>query len=90
VEQVNIDAPDLAAPVREEPVRFWTEDVMRALLAFVFALFFLIVIVGGFWNVSASAGVWGQTKELLDTLVPAIVALFGSAVGFYFGTQKAP
>ena len=85
-----IDDTDLAAPVREEPTRFWKEEVIRALLAFVFTLFLLIVIVGGFWNASGSAEVWGQTKELLDTLVPAIVALLGSAVGFYFGTQKAP
>ena len=32
-------------------------------------------------------GSWKETKELLDLLLPAVIALLGSAVGFYFGTK---
>lgn len=70
------------------PYRFWSTDVIRALLALVFALFLLIVILWGFRNAGGSEQAWNQTKELLELLLPAITALLGSAVGFYFGTQK--
>jgi uncharacterized membrane protein len=73
-----------------QPVSFWTEAVVRALLAYVFALFLLIVILWGFYNASQEDAVWMQTKELMQLLLPAITAILGSAVGFYYGTQKPP
>jgi len=54
----------------------------------IFAIFLFIVIVWGFAKTGAPEQVWMQTKELLELLLPAITALLGSAVGFYFGTQK--
>jgi len=71
-----------------QPVRFWSEAVVRALLAYLFAFFLLIVILWGFYNASQDDGVWRQTKELLQLLLPAVTAILGSAVGFYYGTQK--
>jgi hypothetical protein len=70
------------------PFRFWATEVVRALLALIFAFFLLIVIVWGFLHTNDGEEVWLQTKELLELLLPAITALLGSAVGFYFGTQK--
>ena len=71
-----------------QPYRFVAVEVIRALLAMIFAIFLLIVIVWGFAKTGAPEQVWMQTKELLELLLPAITALLGSAVGFYFGTQK--
>jgi len=89
--EAHIDDPELQPPVHEEPTRFYTDTVMRGLLGLVFAGFFLITIVWGFILAGNSDGqVWEQTRQLLDSLVPAVTALLGSVVGFYFGTQKAP
>jgi hypothetical protein len=80
---------EMAEPVEESrPYRFWSTDVVRASLAFIFAFFLLIVIFWGFRNAGGSKEVWANTKELLELLLPAVTALLGSAVGFYFGTQK--
>jgi hypothetical protein len=70
------------------PTRFWATEVIRAILALIFASFLLIVIVWGFLNARGGQELWTATKELLQLLLPAITALLGSAVGFYFGTQK--
>jgi chromate transport protein ChrA len=70
------------------PTRLRVTEVIRAVLAFIFAVFLLIVIVWGFLNTRGGHEVWTATKELLQLLLPAITALLGSAVGFYFGTQK--
>ena len=34
----------------------------------------------------SSAAQWTQTKEMLQIILPAITALLGSVIGFYFGT----
>jgi len=83
VEVQNISPEEVA-----RPYRFWSTDVVRALLALVFAAFLLITILWGFRNAGGAEQAWKQTKELLELLLPAITALLGSAVGFYFGTQK--
>ena len=85
----TVEVREVPPPQEESrPYRFWSTDVVRASLAFLFALFLLIVILLGFRNAGGSQEVWAQTKELLELLLPAITALLGSAVGFYFGTQK--
>jgi len=74
--------------VDSRPYRFVAVEVIRALLAVIFALFLLIVIIWGFINARGGPDIWKPTKELLELLLPAVTALLGSAVGFYFGTQK--
>jgi hypothetical protein len=87
--QLTVEVQDVPEPeVITQPYRFVAVEVIRALLASVFALFLLIVIWRGFSNAGSTEQVWTQTKELLELLLPAITALLGSAVGFYFGTQK--
>jgi hypothetical protein len=87
--ELTVEVQDIPEPeVVTQPYRFVAVEVIRALLALIFALFLLIVIVWGFANTRAAEQVWMQTKELLQLLLPAITALLGSAVGFYFGTQK--
>lgn len=60
--------------------------MVRAALAFGFAVIFLVTIIFAFINVNGTG--WDDTKELLQLLLPAETALLGEAVGFYFGTQR--
>lgn len=64
-------------------------EAVQGLLAYLFAIFLLIIIVWSFWNTGGDGEVWTRTTELLDILLPVITSLLGSAVGFYFG-QKVP
>lgn len=62
-----------------EKVRGWMTGAFIALLAFVIIASFAIVV----WKNS----VWDDARALMELVLPAITALLGSAVGFYFGTQ---
>ena len=62
-----------------ERVRGWMTGAFIALLAFVIIASFAIVV----WKNS----VWDDARALMELVLPAITALLGSAVGFYFGTQ---
>ena len=92
-EDETLQLPELdetAHPVREFNVgrRLFIQEVVRAGLAVVFALFFLLTIIWAFVNVSGEN--WANTKELLQVLLPAETAILGAAVGFYFGSQRSP
>ncbi len=62
------------------------QEAVRASLAFTFAGILVVTIVFAFLNVNSSS--WTNTKELLQLLLPAEMALLGSAVGFYFGARR--
>lgn len=49
---------------------------------------FAFVIVWVALKSSAPKDVWMQTKEMLQIILPALTALIGSVLGFYFGTQR--
>ena len=57
------------------------------ILAFLFSVMFLVTIVYAFSNVTDDA-TWKNTRDLLEILLPTVVALTGSVVAFYFGTRK--
>jgi hypothetical protein len=59
------------------------EEVIRAAVALLLILLFAAVVVGGYLR----AKTWADTKELLDVVMPAVTALLGSALGFYFGKK---
>jgi|GEM_PF-2955053 len=51
------------------------------------ALFGFVIV----WVAIKSSGpddVWKRTKDMLQIVLPALTALIGSVLGFYFGTQK--
>jgi hypothetical protein len=51
------------------------------------ALFGFVIV----WVALKSSGtdeVWKRTKEMLQIVLPALTALLGSVLGFYFGTQR--
>ena len=62
------------------------QEVVRASLAIFFAIILLVTIIYAFANVSGPD--WTNVKELVQILLPAETALLGSAVGFYFGSQR--
>ncbi|MGI4854563.1 MAG: hypothetical protein ACRYF4_11025 [Janthinobacterium lividum] len=69
-------------PYRPERQRDWVRTIVTV---------GLLTALGGviFWACResvASATQWGQTKEMLQIILPAVTGLLGSVIGFYFGT----
>jgi hypothetical protein len=58
----------------------------RSGLALFLVLGLLLMVVGSFTGVYL--GLWPETKELLQAIFPAFVALVASTVGYYFGSRK--
>ena len=67
---------------------FSKERNVRAILALGFAGIFAITVLLTFISILMGAD-WTTLKGLLDVLLPAETALLGSAIGFYFGSEKA-
>lgn len=66
---------------KKESVRAWvTGSLLGA----------FILLIGVAMSVAAigSKEHWDETKEMLQTLLPAVTGLLGSALGFYFGAQS--
>jgi hypothetical protein len=63
-------------------------EAMRGLLALIFTSLLFLVVVAGFIATYIGSEVWTRTTDLLDILLPVVTSLLGSAVGFYFGTQR--
>jgi len=73
-------------PVHDREVFVGFQERVRALLAGAFMVLLAGTVVWAFF--AAGGDHWTTSKELLELLLPAETALLGSAVGFYFGTQK--
>jgi hypothetical protein len=87
VATVEISSDDVA-PVRRFRERgllidMVKEEVVRAAVALLLIALLTFVIYMAFRR----AKTWDETKQLLDLVLPAVTALLGSAVGFYFGTK---
>jgi hypothetical protein len=63
-------------------------EAMRGLLALIFTALLFVVVAMGFLATYLGSEVWSRTTDLLDVLLPVVTSLLGSAVGFYFGTQR--
>lgn len=84
---VEIGSEDLDSGPRvgRSDFRLWLvrDEVIRAAVALL--LFGLLAYV--IFKAFQRAETWAETKQLLDGVLPAVTALLGSAVGFYFGTK---
>ncbi len=60
------------------------KEQARTLLARTFALSFLITLCASF---AGAIFKWEPVKDWLQVVLPAETALFGSALGFYFGSN---
>ena len=72
--------------LRPQNRRLLVQEFVRAALAFSLVLLTALVVVLAFTKVGT--GAWADTKEFLDVVVPALIALLGSALGFYFGSRS--
>ncbi len=64
-------------------------EIIRGLVTLVAALSFLIVIA--FYLVESahsSDPTWTHIKEAMQSVLPAVTSVLGTALGFYFGSQK--
>jgi hypothetical protein len=61
----------------------------RTLLAVTFALAFLVTLVCSFVGAMLGPGKWAAVRDWLQIMLPAETGLFGSALGFYFGSSSA-
>lgn len=61
----------------------------RTLLAVTFAAAFLTTLVCSFIGAVIGHGKWGAVKDWLQIILPAETGLFGSALGFYFGSASS-
>lgn len=64
-------------------------DVVRTIITCSFIFIFGLTILASFAIVIWFNSNWASAKELVQLLLPAETALMGSAIGFYFGSQKA-
>ncbi|MGC1781552.1 MAG: hypothetical protein WA708_03440 [Acidobacteriaceae bacterium] len=63
-------------------------DYVRMVVTVGLLALFGFVIVWVALKSSGSKDVWIQTKDMLQIILPALTALIGSVLGFYFGTQR--
>jgi len=82
--------PGSPAPVVETRIRSIPErrESTRGILAVGMAIVFALIALG------SGIAVWTGTdvdkvKGLLDVLLPPVVALTGTAMGFYFGGERS-
>jgi len=62
------------------------QEGVRSALAILLLVLLWVTIVGALRFVSGPA--WPNAKEFLNIVIPALSALLGSALGFYFGTRN--
>lgn len=80
----NFAAPVLV-PYNPDPLR----EIIRGLVTLATASAFLIVV--WFYLHQASVGSpesWTRMKEAMQSVLPAVTSVLGTALGFYFGSQK--
>ena len=65
-----------------EPRRDW----VRACIASGLLMLFIGMVLFGFYS---ARGDYDRTEELLEKLLPAVIGLLGSAIGFYFGSKNS-
>ncbi|SRR5258708_6229469 len=92
VKDVNLGTLE-DSPIRQDPLQPYNvekqHDWVRTIITCSFVFIFAITVIAAFAIVAWAGPSWANTKELIQLLLPAETALLGSAVGFYFGSQKA-
>jgi hypothetical protein len=98
---VTLDTTVTSQPI-PQPVAQQTQDVVvsiestkrtdyvRAAIAFtLLAVFAAVLAFAGFlaFQPGGEKGPWGNGKDFLSIVLPAVTGLLGSAIGFYFGSR---
>jgi uncharacterized integral membrane protein len=77
---------DVGDPPETQPIRLFTKQSVRALLALAAIVVLLLLFIAAF--IAANWGNWANTKEFLQWAAPIVTLLLGAAVGYYFGDQR--
>jgi len=75
----KLEPPEERRERRRDWVRFIVTVGLLAMLAF--------LIVWACFEAKSWPDHWNQTKEMLQIILPALIGLIGSVIGFYFGTS---
>jgi hypothetical protein len=86
-DEVVVDVEDLRPTSRFKERGLLLEIVKEEVIRAAVALLLLFLLTGVIVLAFSKAKTWDETKQLLDVVLPAVTALLGSAVGFYFGTK---
>ena len=87
-EELDVSLPDTAPssrPYDPEPAR----DRLRGWLAVALLAMLAVVVAAAWVSLWWSLATEAEIKDLLGVILPPIVALVGSAIGFYFGGKPA-
>lgn len=80
-----VEAPRLSSePFDPEPARERTRTILGVLLVLLFAAMVLIPVSA----VAFGSREWEEMEGMIAVLFPAVVGIVGSALGFYFGSEK--
>ena len=83
-EKVQFPAQPLA-PYDPGPLR---EAVRGAVALFTTAAFFAVVFFYLYQAARGSEANWQRFAEAMHSVLPAVTSILGTALGFYFGSQK--
>ncbi len=61
-------------------------DLVRLVVTCGMLLMLAYLVVFATLESASSPAHWTQTKEMLQILLPALTGIFGTVIGFYFGT----
>lgn len=60
----------------------WTRLIVSILLTLIFAAIVITIMVAGV------IGGWDQTKEATQIVLPVVTGIYGTVLGFYFGSKQ--
>ena len=79
------DQPELVIRYDPGPLR----EAVRASVTLIALFIFLCVISFYMFESSRTAGEpWQRIKEVMAVILPSVTSILGTALGFYFGSQK--
>jgi len=90
-EIIDISVPSSGRQPRVELQPYDPEkqrDIVRLVVTVGLLTMLLIVVVWACGEAASWPDHWNQTKEMLQIILPALVGLIGSVIGFYFGSSK--
>jgi hypothetical protein len=79
----NGTAPRLALKTYNQDKQ---RDYVRMIVTVGLLLMLFFVIIWSCIETASWSDHWEQTKEMLQTILPALTGLIGSVIGFYFGS----
>ena len=81
--RVTSVVPAESTPTNERITRERVRWILASILAGMFLLTVAAAFAGAEWGHQ-----WANVREWLQAVLPAETAILGSAIGFYFGTQR--